>query len=326
MAKNFAISRASILKPFLTSVSDYNQNPELILTPFGLNQKLIDDSQLYLPSYCLGYALETASQLTNLNDIGLISGHKYERHDMHPLVLKSIEQSGSLLSCLLSVSQLQNLQGSHFHINVAYKNGGLGVVHRSALSKRDKGFLHSHMFTTSRLLTVLREFMGEKWKPDYLDFEPQFTATPMVYSLTKHAKVNTGQPSSFIPLGINVEEVMKEYLQSPTPVNFDKLEQVKKVTDSILLHEAFSMDYVSGLFGVSERTIQRLFTQKGESFRGYVNGLIVDKTQQLLSQGLSVEEISVILNYSDAAKLTRAIKNTTGLSPTQLKIKVNKSK
>ncbi|MEZ9230310.1 hypothetical protein AB4259_04425 [Vibrio amylolyticus] len=38
-----------------------------------------------------------------------------------------------------------------------------------------------------------------------------------------------------------------------------------------------------------------------------------------MEQGLSVEEVSVILNYSDPAKLSRAVKNTTGLSPTQLK-------
>ncbi|MEZ8824392.1 helix-turn-helix domain-containing protein [Vibrio amylolyticus] len=131
--------------------------------------------------------------------------------------------------------------------------------------------------------------------------------------------VNTGQKLSFIPFGNNIAELSQDSMTNSNLSPLDKLEQVKIVTDSVLLHENFGMDYLSSLFCVSERTIQRLFIQENDSFKDYINRQKAQKTKALMEQGLSVEEVSVILNYSDPAKLSRAVKNTTGLSPTQLK-------
>ncbi|MEZ9230311.1 hypothetical protein AB4259_04430 [Vibrio amylolyticus] len=74
--------------------------------------------------------------------------------------------------------------------------------------------------------------------------------------------VNTGQKLSVIPFGNTIAELSQDSMTNSKLNPLDKLEQVKIVTDSVLLHENFGMDYLSSLFGVSERTIQRLFIQK----------------------------------------------------------------
>ena len=93
--------------------------------------------------------------------------------------------------------------------------------------------------------------------------------------------------------------------------------RVKGVVDTFWQDENFGIDFVAHLFGVSERTLQRLFVQHGMTFRDYLNQKKIERSIVLLKQGLSVQTVAEQLHYSDPSNFSRAMKKHINMTPTQ---------
>ncbi|WP_354625408.1 helix-turn-helix transcriptional regulator [Psychromonas sp. MME2] len=316
MSSQYALSRASIAVPFFNTIKEYGKDPRIITKQLGIDDHVFTNSNLYLPSYSLGHLLDCSAKLTNCDDIGFISGHIGTTQDLHPKLVSLLANQETLMDALLALSQWLHLQGSHFNLEFEYIEGELRIYHTSSLHSSHRGFKHAHLFTTSRLIKLLSKYQGTDWKPNYIVLQPDIADTTQIAQKTENGRVLVGQPKSYIAINCQIESMgatNSTYRDKST----NALQQLKIIINTLWCTNNFSLELIAHLFGISERTVQRIFTESGDTFRNYINNLKVDQAKQLLLQGFSVTQTAEKLQYTEPANLSRAIKKQTGLSPMQ---------
>lgn len=317
MSRKYALSRASIALPFLNAMKQHGSDPNIITARLGLSDQDFENQKLYLPAYSLGHILDSSAQLTKSVDLGFMLGGSDDMIDIHPELMELIEQKETLLDCLVTLAQLQYLQGSHFGFELEYVNKELRIYHSSALLASNRGFVHSHLFTTARIIKFLKQYRGTQWKPDYIALEPNIADTSQLAKNTRMGHVLCGMDRSYIPVAYNLDNAQIPLSNDNPKLSIKALQQIKIVINALWGIENFNLDLLSHLFGLSERTIQRLFTDEGCTFRDYFNTVKMKKAKQLLLQGYSVSDVAEQLNYTEPANLTRAMKKQIGLTPMQ---------
>ncbi|WP_152557101.1 helix-turn-helix domain-containing protein [Photobacterium sanctipauli] len=308
------LSRAVLGLPFLNFLDDSGIDPARVLTVFEVDKQVISNPNIYVPSHMIGQMVDMVATMTNQQDISYFASEYQCCAPVHPSLAKQLEQNdniGGLLSALLSH---QKLQGSHFKLWAESNQHELRIYHRSALHKNSRGFDYANDYTTFLLLSVLRKHLGESWKPDYLVMENVSAPYNKVVAQTKYRKVITGQKSNYIPINYTINDVSFHLTAENEQHAIDRL---KSVIDIFWQEESFSLDFVAHLFGVSERTLQRLFLEQGSSFRHYLNEKKINKSMELLRSGMNVSDVAFKLGYSDPSNFTRAMKKQINMSPTQ---------
>lgn len=76
-----------------------------------------------------------------------------------------------------------------------------------------------------------------------------------------------------------------------------------------------SPEQVAQALGISARTLRRHLDQRGETFRGVIDGLRRAKADDLLARGVSVKEVAFALGFSEPSAFSRAYKRWTGKAP-----------
>ncbi|WP_210473980.1 helix-turn-helix domain-containing protein [Vibrio crassostreae] len=294
-----------------------NINPNLVLSPFKLQYSQLNNSDMFLPSHCLGHILDSTAHLTGSNLIGIEAAKSKQHIGLHPTLVERIEQHNSVASYLFNIAQLSHLQGSHFKVTIDYMDGYLRISHSSALSPSQKGYLHSHIYTTFRILKLIQLFLGSKWKPDYITLAPKTDDNDFLRPFTETGKVFSGAQSSYIPIRLNLDEMKITPTKQEMEPSPQAVEQVKFLTKSLIGTEGFGLEMLAHMFGISERSIQRLFSKQGTSFRHYFNETKIAKGQELLLEGKSVASVATILDFNEPANFTRAMKKQIGMTPTQ---------
>jgi|GEM_PF-3246157 len=192
MANNYALSRASIAIPFLDLLDYQNTEPNLALSPFDLDYKQLNTCEIYLPSYLMGGILDTTANLTGSNLIGVQAAESTNNAALHPTLIKRMGMHNSVVNFLVDLAQHSKLQGSHINLTMSYVDGTLRVMHASALSSSQRGFVHSHVYTTFRLIKLIQNFLGQDWKPDYISLAPRLKDTTALAKYTKLGRVLSG--------------------------------------------------------------------------------------------------------------------------------------
>jgi len=107
------------------------------------------------------------------------------------------------------------------------------------------------------------------------------------------------------------------FMMVPTNVN----SMARRIRNDILAakgeHVFFpQVEYVAGLYGVSEQTLRRRLKEEGTSFRNVIEGIRRDLAlRQLLKTRKTVSAIAESLGYSETRAFTRAFNQWTGMSP-----------
>ena len=86
------------------------------------------------------------------------------------------------------------------------------------------------------------------------------------------------------------------------------------------LYSRISEDELASSLGVSQPYLSVYFSRTtGETFRSYVNRTRNDEAKKLLESGMSIDEVSETLGYSDYRSFHRIFKRMNGESPSQWK-------
>lgn len=287
-----------------------------VLKQLRLDEKVLMRTDIYLPSHVFGVVSNAAAQITEQKEIALIASQVADSQVLHPKLYRQIQESKNIAQALNVIFSYQHLQASNFRIWIEYVDGELRICHKSSLKASNKNLQYAIEFSVFLLLRVLRRFYGRDWKPKYLAFQHQTQPKPAILKETLNNQVLYGAKCNYIPIEINPDQLPPFELKT-SENNQDNLHQIKYIVDAFWDSELFGLDFVSHLFGVSERTIQRLFVQDDSSFRDYVNAKKIQKSTELLSEGFSITQIAEQLHYSDPTTFSRAMKKQLGMSPTQ---------
>ncbi|MDV5170443.1 AraC family transcriptional regulator [Photobacterium rosenbergii] len=281
-----------------------------------IDKKTLTTPTLYLPSHVVSLIVDSASKTTGHTDIGYYAAQYVNNQALHPQFQQHLASSEGLTDFLDSLISFQHLQGSHFKLWFEYLNGELRICHQSSLKATDKSYEHANEFTTFLIIKLLKDQLGASWQPSYLAFDHQSVPKAKIVGQTANKKVFYGAECSYIPVSLNVAD-LQPFKRHPDQRLGCAMARVKSVVDTFWQEEHFGIDFVAHLFGVSERTLQRLFIQHNTSFRDYFNQKKIEKSMLLLQQGHSIQEVAEKLNYSDPSNFSRAMKKHLKQTPTQ---------
>ncbi len=163
--------------------------------------------------------------------------------------------------------------------------------------------------------------------PDDLNMYSSFFDVPVFFNCNENAMCFN--PSAFErmsrvtdPMLTQVaEQQCKKLLQQQ---NREQQKTLAYAVRELLLSDSALMlnqHQIAKKLGVSSRTLSRKLANEGLSFKAILDEL----RQQLALQYLrttefSIDEITHLLNYSDAANFSRAVKRWTGLTPKQYRM------
>ncbi|MGF1697164.1 AraC family transcriptional regulator [Vibrio lamellibrachiae] len=310
------LSSTQSAAPFVNYMNEWGGDGNQLLWQFKSDFRNLNKTSGFIPSHALGMIVDATMQKVGAENIVDIHNHDLDFSDVHPYLRQLMSSSDDLLSCLTASSKLFHLQGSHYKMRAQYTKGEMRLYFGHGLAPSLRGSASLQYLTVLRVISVIRRFLGSEWRPEYLALSSQIEPPKPIVSHTTQNKVISGSSESYVPIKM-AHSADIDSLNLPTEIPCS-LFRVKQITQSFWRHEEFSIDFIAQLFGVSERTIQRLFSSQGHSFRQFVNTLKFDFAINQLKRGSKVTDVAVLLNYNEPANFTRAIKKHCGLSPSQL--------
>ncbi|WEM44556.1 helix-turn-helix transcriptional regulator (plasmid) [Photobacterium sp. DA100] len=235
---------------------------------------------------------------------------------LHPNLQNQLLQADDLSSFLNILISQRHLQGSHLQLWLEYESNELRICHSSSLAETNRSYGHANEFTTFFIINQLKKRLGSQWQPNYLAFHHQCLPKAKIVGQTKDQKVIYGARKNYVPLRLDIEQLALP-ISTLNKKREDAMTRLTGMIDNFWEYESFSIEFIAHLFGVSERTLQRVLLQNGTTFRDYVNKKKIHKSIQLLNQGYSIQSVAEKMRYSDPSNFSRAMKKHLNLTPKQ---------
>ncbi|SHG97827.1 helix-turn-helix transcriptional regulator [Ferrimonas marina] len=314
--KTLPIGLAKLASPFLHYLQQSGHNPALLRQMFPFEQADLEGCGRYLPSYAIGLVAEGAAQLTGKADLGFRAAEVMGFSVLPQPMRQAITQSDDVLTGLVRTLEQQHLLGSHARLEMSVSGNLVTLSHQSALSVRSRGHDHATNFTTAMLLALLRHYFSDQWTPMEIGMADRRISPELLQQQTGCSQVLEDSDQNQIRFWLSQasEEASLQFEQNSEP-----FERLMAVMNAYWRHPQFSLEFVAHLFGVSERTVQRLLARHGVRFRDYHNGKKAEEAQNMLRRGQTVAQVAEQLGYSDPSNFSRALKRQTRCCPSVLR-------
>lgn len=296
----------------------------------GLDRSVLSLKAGFAPYASEGILVERVARMIGDRHLGARAGRdfdysKYGAYSSYVLSapdLASALERGARAFLLIHPGSEIVFRRTGTHIVAGRNTGGLTVVGRRHL---DEGTLFV-------IATVVRHFLGESWRPDWVELPPDPSTDLAQLECMLGAPVHTrdGAPGVAVLLKdlqalnpstdgldskIRFEDLAALMGVSPVQTIEDAVEQILQIT---IASADISEDTVARHLAIGSRTLQRALRQEGTSFSDVQSRFMKDRAQRLLSQtDKSVEEIATSLGYRDSRSFRRAFNRWTGISPSR---------
>jgi AraC-like DNA-binding protein len=182
----------------------------------------------------------------------------------------------------------------------------------------------------SVLFNVFRHFMGDSWRPDWVEITSNRTESLGDVEEIVGAEVRNGASMSAIAFPVSDLDRINPVPQHPKEVvTLSELpllmgvtppknmsDSVSEVLRSQLVLGDLSEDSVAGRLLISRRKLQRMLKAEGTSFREIRDRFIENRAHNLLLEtDLTIDEIAHSLNFSEPNSFRRAFRKWSGLPP-----------
>lgn len=186
------------------------------------------------------------------------------------------------------------------------------------------------------LIEFVRAFLGPRWMPDRVrmpyrarDCTAQLEdKLPLPWCFEGRAltlifpaaRLAASRPAA---MGRNGEgrltscDVLSEVIAAETESTLSRLEAIVTMR---LTEGAADLETVARLLGMSQRRVQRLLAEEGQTYRRLVDRVRLKKAAAMLREtDASVTQIALTLGYSEPANFSRAFQRWTGTSPREFR-------
>lgn len=310
------VCRAALSTPFLKFLDEHGRDPSAMMKQLRIDKQMLANPALYLPSHLIALLIESVATATYHSDIGFYAAQYMDAGMLHPDLQRQLIEANDLTSLLDTLISLRHLQGSHFQIWLEHEGNELRICHSSALAISNRSYGHANEFTSFFIINQLKRLLGSNWQPTYLAFHHKCQPKAKIVGQTEAKKVIYGARKSYVPVSVEIGQLsrIKHYRNE---VRNGALTRVTGVIDTFWEHEDFNIEFVAHLFGVSERTLQRVFLNNDTTFRDYMNKKKINKSIKLLEQGYSVQRVAELMQYSDSSNFSRAMKKYINVTPSK---------
>jgi AraC-like DNA-binding protein len=312
-----------------TLLREHGRDPETVFRQAGLSLELWNDPATEISFVSASRLLEASAAATGCDHFGLLLGERVE--------IASLGLAGLLLGCApdpgIAIDMLRK------HLNL-HDSGGL-VTFETVDELARFGYLITQPGTSAIdqiydlsitvACKIMRGLCGADWSPSKVllsrnrprDTRPyaRFFQAPVEFSALAnaiefpvswlHCPNRGADPHLFKYLSDRAGELQIRH-------HTTLLANLQRIMLNALFHQRCSVEYVAGMLGMHQRTLNRRLGEINTSFRQELEKLRFELARQLLAnQQLSINEIASFLDYSDQAAFSRAFKRWSGASPSE---------
>jgi len=326
---NFPTALAGQLLPFINFLNQLGAPWRSALARAKLPGEITDPSGFVPANGIFSFIKDMASR-EGLPDLGFLVKKVDCSAAIHPRIIMTIQAAPTLYSALKKSSDQMRLQGSHFQIWLHESNENLWICYAGSAPATCPGAEQGEYFRITRVVEVIRQFLGQDWHPRQLHLETGIKPPASVSAFLGDSEYKTGMPFGAMPVPNNRIGISKQGFLSkaqntgrsdlrPESTNEDDwLEHIQAVLPAYLSTGGLLLPELAEMTGLSARTLQRLLAEKGTSYRELMDAARFEKARQLLHQNaLSATEIAHLSGYTDPTNFARAFRRISGRSPSE---------
>lgn len=184
------------------------------------------------------------------------------------------------------------------------------------------------IYAVHLMMQVVKSSLGVEWRPERVDL--QASAPPPFPEMLANAEVRVEQactgfpiPGAFLPRRMAAPSVSEEITEAYSSIRDVGLAEFPIQLRLLLkgfLPDGLVIDDAAALVGVSARTLQRILTRSGTSFRTVLEQARFEQGREMLKDTATpVSEIARSLGYDSPASFSRAFQRWAGVSPRQFR-------
>lgn len=331
--------RVGPLLPVVDLLREHGVELDKVLARAGLPAGVFDDAENWISFRDLSNLLEACAALTGYSNYGLLIGRRFR--------LPLLGVLGQLMANSPTVRDALRLAA--LHINLQDR----GAVSMTLDLGEDYASLGYALFdgtlpaadqildgAVAMQLLLLRELCGTAWGPvavqlshkrprdtmlfkqhfgPRLEFNTQMSAIVFESRWLDH-RIRGADPAVYANITAEVE---KREAQGATLF----AEQVRRAIYSMTITGSATSTGLARLFGMHERTFRRRLEDEGVTLRDLLGAVRREWSCHLLMDTeLSVSDIAWILGYSDPTVFARAFRHWTDVSPSEWRIKHDRTR
>lgn len=322
-----SIMGISLLVKLLKS---YDVDPSLLLQQAGIDQQLLNDPKAQISFQQEYYFTQLLTQKINDPNVGFKAGQLYRvsAFGLIGLGATASENVNEAIDFFLKYIRL-----AYTHFNVAFlKEKGNAILRFKDIYQLDslRQFYIERDFSFAFLSTrdiFPRSVEGHKPKTIHFDFScPSSVETyealyecPVFFDMPYNEILFDEKYLSLkLPQANALTKQLFEEQCKAQEIAFVGHSVFEKIIREYITHhdEMPSLSVIASLHGTTPRTIRRKLKAHGATFQQIVNEALADKAKHLLiNTTLTVEQISLLIGYSEAASFIHAFKRWTNTTP-----------
>ena len=323
------ISLAGQLLPFISFLDKAGSPWRSALARARLPGEIADPAG-FLPSNGILTFISDMASREGLPDLGYRVNQVDCSGAIHPKILMAIQTAPTLYAALKAGSEQMRLQGSHFQIWLHESNDYLWVCYKGSVPATWQGAEQGEYFRITRLVEVIRQFLGRDWHPQQLYLETPLKPPAALISFVGNCVYKTGMPYGAMPLSYNQiavsapDTLSKAKNSGPgTPQSAganqeDWYGHIVEILPAYLPAGGLALPDLADIASLSPRTLQRLLEERGTSYRELMDAARFGKASHLLLEtDLSATEIARLSGYTDSSNFARAFRRISGRSPSE---------
>jgi AraC-like DNA-binding protein len=181
-----------------------------------------------------------------------------------------------------------------------------------------------------RLVDLIQQYLGFRWRPDAMLLE---TALPsrLLAEAMDCPRIVVGARCSAIPIPVRLlsrsgpvyrpgraEMSHARRSKDEDGIDWTWLRSLEAVLPEYVVEYQPSIAQIAEIAHVSSRTLQRELAAEGKSFRALLDGARYTVARRKLAEpDLKIEEIGLMLGYTQATHFSRAFRRFAGQTPSQ---------
>jgi AraC-like DNA-binding protein len=321
--------RTGPVMPVPTLLREFGIDPAPLLARAGIAPQLLEGAENRIAFAAVGQLLDDCVRVTGCAHFGLLTGQRFEAATLGALgvLVRHCASVGAALRSLVLYLHLNDRGGVPVLLNLGTTRVALGYA---IVEPGMPGKTQFDDATIAITFLLLRQLCGAGWRPTEVMFAHRPPADAEPYRQLFGARVRFDAELSAVTFPAYW---LKHAIAGADPAAHAVLEAALRkaaAREASPLGERVrralhSLAYVAGpalapevaqLFALHERQLRRLLTLESTTFRQLAHEARREVAQHLLRDTrLPLPDIAAALHYADAAGLSRAFKQWTGVAP-----------
>ena len=319
------VVKASHIQPFVHFLNGINAPTVKMLHDVGLDIKHLENPDNLIPELPIWTLFENASKELAMDDFGFqVSEHL--SLDSYGLFGKYVLSAHNLEEALHRFIAAMGEQSNCPQFWLEDKGSSVWFCRKGSVGMRI-GSWQIEQHVVSLMVYLVRSFTNKNWIPPYAWLKTQTLTGIGKAKVLKGSKISSSKPYTSISIPKVLFSANNSIKQSNVKSsNMTIANNSRDIVRELLRQEYFSLNYcvssIANQLGMSIRQTQRILKSEGIHLKNLIEELRFERAQELLKErNKSVLEISLFLEYSDAANFSRAFKRWSGVCPTEFREK-----